>query len=86
MICTLFCMTHAGIINLWPSLTDFAADLAIEYGTAKAMRRRSSIPPEYWLAVVRSAAAREIEGVSLEALASAVASSPVEAPASEQAA
>jgi len=65
-------MTHADLINRWPSLSDFAADLAIEYGTAKAMRRRSSIPSEYWLVAVRAAEKREID-VTLEALAKAVA-------------
>ena len=73
-------MTHADLINLWPSLSEFGADLSIEYGTAKAMRRRSSIPPEYWLAMVRSADARGIAEVTLEALAAAV------APATEAAA
>lgn len=81
MICTLRHMTHADLINLWPSLSDFAADLGIEYGTAKAMRRRSSIPSEYWLTMVRTAETREIAGVTLEALAAAVAT-----PAPEQAA
>lgn len=65
-------MTHADLINRWPSLTDFAADLSIEYGTAKAMRRRSSIPSEYWLTAVRAAEGRGID-VTLEALAEAVA-------------
>lgn len=73
MICTLRGMTHADIINQWPSLSEFAADLSIEYGTAKAMRRRSSIPSEYWLTVVRKANSREIVGVTLEELAAAVA-------------
>lgn len=73
MICTSPCMTHADLINLWPSLADFAADIGVEYGTAKAMRRRSSIPSEYWLAMVRSADVRTIAGVTLEALAAAVA-------------
>lgn len=75
MICTLWRMTHADLINLWPSLSDFAADLSVEYGTAKAMRRRSSIPSEYWLALVKAAETREIAGVNLEALAAAVAAS-----------
>jgi hypothetical protein len=74
-------MTHADLINLWPSLSDFATDLSIEYGTAKAMRRRSSIPSEYWMTLVRAAETREINGVTLEALAAAVA-----APTPEQAA
>ncbi|HTV69299.1 MAG TPA: hypothetical protein VMF90_12250 [Rhizobiaceae bacterium] len=67
-------MTHVDVINLWPSLSEFAADLSIEYGTAKAMRRRGSIPSEYWVAVVKSAERRELAGVTLEALALAVAS------------
>lgn len=80
-------MTHADLINLWPSLSEFAADLSVEYGTAKAMRRRSSIPSEYWLVVVRSAETREIDGVTLEALAAAVAVPSSEHPAqSEEAA
>lgn len=68
MICTFVFMTHAQIINLWPSLSAFAADLAVEYGTAKAMRRRSSIPPAYWARLVEKAKARRIRGVSHEAL------------------
>lgn len=73
MICTLPGMTHVEIINKWPTLSDFADDLGVQYGTAKAMRRRGSIPPEHWLTVVGKAATREIDDVSLEVLAAAVA-------------
>lgn len=73
MICTLCRMTHADIINLWPSLSDFASDLALEYGTAKAMRRRNSIPPNHWRTIVEKADERGIDGVSYEALADAAA-------------
>ena len=66
-------MTHTDIINLWPSVSDFAVDLGVEYGTAKAMRRRGSIPSEYWLKVEAGATSREISGVSLQVLAEAVA-------------
>lgn len=76
MICTLSDMTHADIINKWPTLSDFADDLGVQYGTAKAMRRRGSIPPEHWMTVVTKATDREIEGVSLEILAAAVAKQP----------
>lgn len=68
MICTLGVMTHADIINSWPTLAEFAADLSVEYGTAKAMRRRGSIPPKYWPQIVTKAADREIAGVTAEAL------------------
>lgn len=61
-------MNHADIINRWPSLAEFAGDLSVEYGTAKAMRRRGSIPPKYWPQVVARAGEREIEGVTAEAL------------------
>jgi hypothetical protein len=64
-------MSHTEIIDKWPSLSDFAADLAIPYGTAKAMRRRGSIPASYWAAVVKRAGQRSIDGVTLEALARA---------------
>lgn len=68
MICTLCVMTHADIINSWPSLAEFAADLSVEYGTAKAMRRRGSIPAKYWPLVVSKAVDREIDGITAEAL------------------
>lgn len=64
-------MTHSEIINRWPSLSDFATDLGVPYGTAKAMRRRSSIPPGHWARVVSKAALRDIKGVTLQALAEA---------------
>lgn len=73
MICTFAHMSHSDLINLWPSIGDFAADLGVEYGTAKAMRRRSSIPPEYWLSMVAASSARGIKGISLDALAQAAA-------------
>jgi len=71
MFCTFICMLHSEIIDRWPSLTDFASDLSVEYGTAKAMRRRGSIPPDYWPTVVQSASRRGINGVSLELLVQA---------------
>jgi hypothetical protein len=66
-------MTHAEIINCWPTLSDFADDVAVAYGTAKAMRRRDSIPSEHWIAVVAGAQQRGISGINLEALAQAAA-------------
>ena len=73
---TFAAMTHAAIINKWPSLSAFADDLGIQYGTAKAMRRRGTIPSEHWLAIIIKASERKIEGVSLEVLAAAVAKMP----------
>jgi hypothetical protein len=66
-------MTHADIINLWPSLSAFAEDIGVPYVTAKAMRRRGSIPSGYWTQVVKCASDRLICNVSLERLAKLVA-------------
>lgn len=79
-------MTHTDIIAKWPSLPDFAADLSVQYGTAKQWKRRSSIPDNYWLHVVGAAQARGLMGVTLEALAVAAASRPAPQPTSEVAA
>lgn len=64
-------MTHQNQIDLWPSLADFASDIGVAYGTAKAMRRRSSIPPKYWETMVAKADDRGIACVTYEALATA---------------
>lgn len=66
-------MTFSEIIDLWPSLSDFADDIGVTYGASKQMRRRNSIAPGYWDLLVKNAARRGIEGVSLDALSSAAA-------------
>jgi hypothetical protein len=62
-------MTHSDLINLWPSLTDFASDIGVGYESAKAMRRRSSIPSGYWKYMVAAADRRGISGVTYDRLA-----------------
>ena len=57
------------IIALWPSSARLAEDLGVVGGTVRAMKRRDSLPPEYWLHVVQSAQRRNIPGVTLDALA-----------------
>ena len=69
-------MTHADVIDEWKSISVFADDIGVAYGTAKAMRRRNSIPPEYWLLVVHKATERAFASVTLEVLAAAVAKVP----------
>lgn len=66
-------MNHAHVINLWPSLAAFAEDIGVAYVTAKAMRRRGSIPSCYWVRVIDAAKKREIEDVTFERLAELVA-------------
>ena len=62
--------TYTEIIDRWPSLTAYAGDIGVRYGTAQVMRYRGSIPAKYWKRVVAAAARRGIDGVSLELLAS----------------
>lgn len=71
MLCTFSDMTHSEIIDQWPSLGAFADDLRIQYGTAKAMRRRDAIPAKYWTIVEAKAAERGLANVSLQVLANA---------------
>lgn len=68
--------SHREVIDCWERLADFADDINVAHGTAKAMRRRNSIPPEYWLSAVEGADRRGIEGVTLRRLASIAAETP----------
>lgn len=80
MKCTPLFMSHAEIINRWPSLSAFAEDLSVSYGTAKAMRRRGGIPDRYWLTAVEAADRRGLDGVTLEGLARAISITPPPTP------
>ncbi len=62
-------LCHRDIINAWPTLSDFAADIGVTYGAAKAMRRRSRIGIEYVDAVVSAAQARGLTGISADLIA-----------------
>lgn len=66
-------MGHRELINLWPSISAFADDIGVRYETAKAMRRRGSIPSQYWKLAVEAAQHRGIAGVDYENLAELVA-------------
>lgn len=48
------------LIDRWPTLGAFAEDAGVTYGAAKQMRRRGSIPPEHWAAIVTSKTGREL--------------------------
>src|ERR1700692_1738060 len=68
--------TYRGVIERWPSLAVFADDIGVPYGTAKQMRRRDSIPAEYWVRIAAKASQRKIRGITIELLASLRAQSP----------
>ncbi len=62
--------SHKDIIDAWPSLVNFAVEHGVKYDTAKAWRRRDSIPPQYWPAIVAAARRRNLHNVTLELLSS----------------
>lgn len=59
----------SALIEQWPTITEFAAEVGCGYEAARQMRRRQSIAPEHWPKVVSVSAARKIEGVTFEWLA-----------------
>lgn len=52
--------TFLDIIELWPSVSDFAADIGIEESHARTIKVRNSISPTHWPKLVEAAAARNI--------------------------
>jgi hypothetical protein len=62
--------TFTDVINLWPSLGEFAEDIGVNYVTAQVMKHRDSINSRHWLNVVKAAEARGFEQVTVELLAS----------------
>lgn len=64
--------TVPDLIGKWPSVSEWARDLGLKresHGTL--MKMRGSIPVAYWQRMIEAAQARDIEGVTLEALAEA---------------
>ncbi|NTF54388.1 hypothetical protein G6L12_05700 [Agrobacterium rhizogenes] len=59
----------SALIDEWPTITEFAAEVGCGYEAARQMRRRQSIAPEHWANVVAAAKVKEIEGITLEWLA-----------------
>lgn len=57
------------VIDLWPSLGDFARAVDCDYGTAKKWRSRNSIPADWDTRVVAAAKADDLDMVSFELLA-----------------
>jgi hypothetical protein len=57
------------VIDLWPSVSELAADMGVPYGVAAQWRRRGSIPADRWLSLINRARERGFEGITLEGLA-----------------
>jgi hypothetical protein len=59
----------SALIDQWPTIVEFAADVGCGYEAARQMRRRESIDPKHWPKVVSVSEGRGIEGVTFEWLA-----------------
>ena len=57
------------LINQWPNISAFAADLGCEYQTARKMKERNSIAPIHWKKLIAVSKKQGISGVSYEWLA-----------------
>lgn len=57
-IMALMQLNHSDIINFWPTLADFAADMGVKRHTARGWKRRNSIPAEYWPELIEKARER----------------------------
>lgn len=57
------------VIELWPSIGEFAEDIGVKYVTGQLMKHRDSIDADHWVAVVEAAKRRGFKGVTYEALA-----------------
>ena len=62
-------MNHGHLIDLWPSIAQFARETDIPYRSGQQFRRRELIPYWFWAAVIAAAKRRGINGVTYEALA-----------------
>ena len=60
--------TANDVLDCWPSLTAIAGDLAVDDAAVRMWRLRGAIPAEHFPALVRSAAKRDIAGITLEKL------------------
>ncbi len=66
----------SALIEEWPTITEFAAEVGCGYEAARQMRRRQSISPDHWPKVVAVSKERGIEGVTFEWLAQQRAAQP----------
>lgn len=54
------------LIDQWPTIAEFAADLGCGYEAARQMRLRKSIAPAHWPKLIKASADRGIQGVTLD--------------------
>ena len=62
-------MSFRQLVDLWPSVAEFAKDLRCRENTAHVMRFRDSIHSRWWAQIVEGAKRRRIKGITFEVLA-----------------
>lgn len=62
--------SFSDLISHWDRIADFARDVGCGYEAARQMKRRDSIAPEHWGAVVEACEKRGLRGVNLSLLTS----------------
>lgn len=55
------------VINLWPSIPEAVSEIGATVSQVSKWRRRDSIPPEWWEAVLATGVARR-NGITADAL------------------
>jgi hypothetical protein len=61
--------SFVSIIENWPSLKEFGADIRIEAAYARTLKMRDALPPGYWNRVEKAAKKRRMRGINLKVLA-----------------
>ncbi len=59
----------AELIEMWPSIGAFAADVGVPYETANSWKKRNSIPAKNWPEVIAAAGRGGFPDVTFERLA-----------------
>ncbi len=59
----------SALIDQWPTIAEFAADVGCGYEAARQMRIRESIAPKHWNGVIAATTAKGIDGVDWKWLA-----------------
>jgi hypothetical protein len=53
--------SFADVCRKWPTITALAADMQVEYDTARKWKERDNIPSSMWFELLRAARRRKIK-------------------------
>lgn len=61
--------SYRDVIRAFGGPSEFAAAIGANANTARSWLHRDSVPPEWWVAVVKAARAKRIRGITFEVMA-----------------